>query len=57
VKEVAVANLLQSSYSIASVILFSFHINFLVEIPIVTVTEGGGGVEEKKGHIKRTEAI
>jgi hypothetical protein len=41
VKEVAVANLLQSSYSIASVILFSFHINFLVEIPIVTVTEGG----------------
>jgi hypothetical protein len=55
VKEVAVANLLQSSYSIASVILFSFHINFLVEIPIVTVTEGGR--VEKKGRIKRTEAI
>jgi hypothetical protein len=42
VKEVAVENLLQSSYSIASgVILFS---NSLVEIPIVTVA----GEKEKK---------
>jgi hypothetical protein len=45
VKEVAVENLLQSSYSIASgVILFSLHINSLVEIPIVTVA----GEKEKK---------